>query len=1217
LALPLLGLSAAGLSQTPDAFNPGPDNSVTAMAIQADGKVLAGGAFSTLVSGQAGPAYFGRLNTDGTLDSAFSPGADSPVNCLAVQTDGKTVVGGNFTTLGGQTRSYIGRFNTDGTLDATFNPGASSFGYLNCLALQADGKILAGGDFTTLAGESCNYLGRLNAVGTLDATFNPAANGYVVALAVQADGKILAGGNFDSLAGKTADYLGRLNTNGTLDTNFISSADAPVYCLAVQADGKILVGGAFMTLAGQPCMNLGRLNTNGALDATFNSGADNPVYSLAVQADGKILVGGSFAVLSGQDCLSVGRLNPDGTLDTNFTSSASGPVYSLALQTDGKVLVGGSFTNLSGLSRNNFGRLNSTDTATQTLSLAGSTITWQRGGTIPEVWRSSFDFTTNGSDWVSLGAGTRIAGGWQLSGVPVPANASLRARGFLAGAEHNGSCWLTETVIGPPAVAEQPIGQTKIAGTTAVFSAFAEGTPPLSYQWLVGGVALANGGKISGAQTPTLTVNNVLGGNDGGYSLVVSNASGSVTSAVATLTVLDPAITGQPADQTAFTGQSATFSVQAAGTTPLSYQWRKGGVGLSGETLASLTLNNLQLSDAANYDVIVTNGFGAVTSSVAVLTVQEATFDAFNPGAGSTVYALAFQPDGEILTGGNFTTLGGQACQHLGRLNPDGSPDPNFNSAASNAVYSLLVQPDGKIVVGGAFTNLAGAICNRLGRLNTNGTLDTSFNAPATGNGIVYSLALQPDGKIVAAGSFTSLAGVACNHLGRLNTNGTLDTGFSGEANGTVYSLALQPDGKILAGGSFSTLAGLACTNLGRLNADGTLDTNFIGGANSFVVSLAVQADGKILAGGNFTLLAGLARTGLGRLNTDGSPDLIFNPGANNYVLSLALQTDGKILAGGEFSRLGGLICTNLGRLNTNGTLDTTFNAGANNFVYSLAVQADGKILVGGSFSALAGQPRSNIGRLLNLAATQTLSSDGSSILWLRSGACPEVWRTTFEASTNGSNWVSLGAGSRTAGGWQLTGLALATNATVRARGFVTGGYCNGSSGFVQSTAQVAPQTSNQTPPAILVNDAGFGYRSNQFGFNFRALSGQAVVILASTNLVNWTAIQTNLFSAGGTVFFSDPDSGKYPRRFYRAMLFTGSLPPPAFLTGGGTSGFSAGQFGFNLGGVAGQTIVIEASTNLVNWSAFTTNTLTSGPLHITDPASASFSRRFYRARLQ
>ena len=180
----------------------------------------------------------------------------------------------------------------------------------------------------------------------------------------------------------------------------------------------------------------------------------------------------------------------------------------------------------------------------------------------------------------------------------------------------------------------------------------------MSYQWLKGGVNLSEGGNISGVQTPTLTLSNVLGGDAGGYSAIISNAFGSVTSLVATLTVVDPLITSPPVTQNANPGDTVGFSVTAVGTAPLGYQWRKEGAAVAKATTASLTLTNVQGAAAGGYDVVVSNVFGTVTSVVALLTVNLATADAFNPGATSDVYCLVGQADGKILVGGYFMTLG-------------------------------------------------------------------------------------------------------------------------------------------------------------------------------------------------------------------------------------------------------------------------------------------------------------------------------------------------------------------------------------------------------------------------------------------------------------------------------------------------------------------------------------------------------------------------------
>jgi uncharacterized delta-60 repeat protein len=304
--------------------------------------------------------YLGRLNADGTVDSAFNAGADGYVYSLAVQTDGKIVVGGAFKTLNGQTRTNLGRLSGDGTLDTGFNPAPNSG--VESLVVQADGKILVGGFFNILCGQTRNRLGRLNDNGTLDTGFtNPVANSTVKSLVVQADGKIVVGGWFNTLGWQTRNCIGRVNADGTLDIGFNPDArrdsDAVVLSLALQTDGMILVGGQFATLNGQTRTNLGRLNVDGTLDNTFDPEADLFVTSLAVQADGKVLVGGAFRNLGGQTRKYIARLNADGSLDTGFNPGSGGAVSALAVQADGKIVVGGFFTTLHGQMRTNIGRL--------------------------------------------------------------------------------------------------------------------------------------------------------------------------------------------------------------------------------------------------------------------------------------------------------------------------------------------------------------------------------------------------------------------------------------------------------------------------------------------------------------------------------------------------------------------------------------------------------------------------------------------------------------------------------------------------------------------------------------------------------------------------------------------------------------------------------------------------------------------------------------------
>jgi uncharacterized delta-60 repeat protein len=502
--------------------------------------------------------------------------------------------------------------------------------------------------------------------------------------------------------------------------------------------------------------------------------------------------------------------------------------------------------------------------------------------------------------------------------------------------------------------------------------------------------------------------------------------------------------------------------------------------------------------------------FAVVACSIAVLccsaVARAQTVDpGFNPGADQIVWSMAVQPDGRIIVGGGFTHLGGgtgtaTVRNHIGRLNADGTVDPTFNPGTNSIVQAVAVQPDGKILIGGNFTSVGGTLGsgtgtpvtrNRIARFNADGTVDPSFDPGADNN--VYALVVQADGKILIGGDFTTLGGggtgtTTRNALGRVSgVDGSVDLGFNPGASKTggvpiVYTMALQPDGKVVVGGYFTGLgAGIGATTrnyIGRVNADGTLDTLFNPGATFYVNALALQADGKIVAGGDFIGLGGGTGTTsllhIGRLNTDGSVDTLFNPGTSAEVHTLEVQADGKIVAAGYFTWMGaaGNPVTRsprmyIGRLDPDGTVDGAFNPGADNIVESVLIQPDGAIVAGGHFGGVGGGNGTGATRLAIArfettdAAIQrlTLTAGGTVETWARSGAGPEVSRVTFEFSFDGSFYSLLGSGSRVAGGWQLTSVNLPTTRTVflRARGYYGTGFQNGSGSIVESIVSVGP----------------------------------------------------------------------------------------------------------------------------------------------------------------
>jgi uncharacterized delta-60 repeat protein len=252
--------------------------------------------------------------------------------------------------------------------------------------------------------------------------------------------------------------------------------------------------------------------------------------------------------------------------------------------------------------------------------------------------------------------------------------------------------------------------------------------------------------------------------------------------------------------------------------------------------------------------------------------------------------------------------------------------------------------------------------------------------------GYVETAVPAPDGRILAAGNFATIAGQNQSYLARFYPEGSLAQGFaSWMTNGTygadIQCLALHTNGQILIGGTFYRYAnGHFYSGICRLNADGSLDTSFSGNpvreSGESVNCLMIQPDNKIIAAGPFTFIGSSKITGICRFNWNGDLDTNFNAAANGTVKSIALQPDGKIVAVGSFTSIGGKLCTNLARLNADGSIDPSFQTpvfaclGGNGIGIAgsgsaaVQVQPDGKILVGAMFDKVNGLGHTNIVRL-------------------------------------------------------------------------------------------------------------------------------------------------------------------------------------------------------------------------------------------------------------
>ena len=278
-------------------FNAGnaTNNTLYAVTIQPDGKILIGGGFTTFNNQRVN--HIARLNSDGSLDTTFNAGTgtDEDVHLIVVQTDGKVLISGSFQNGDGTQQSGFARLNSDGSRDTSYTAYQGIFKY--SLALQPDGKALVGGS---------GGIDRVNTDGTIDSTFNAHFSGTypsIFNIALQQDGKIIIAGTFDHLDGQIVYDVARLNADGSLDTTFNTGTgpDINVNGLAIQPDGKVLIGGGFKSFNGTAVNNMVRLNADGSLDTTFTpslaTSSGNSVNNILLQPDGKVFIRGSLTAI--------------------------------------------------------------------------------------------------------------------------------------------------------------------------------------------------------------------------------------------------------------------------------------------------------------------------------------------------------------------------------------------------------------------------------------------------------------------------------------------------------------------------------------------------------------------------------------------------------------------------------------------------------------------------------------------------------------------------------------------------------------------------------------------------------------------------------------------------------------------------------------------------------------------------------------------------------
>jgi uncharacterized delta-60 repeat protein len=718
-----------------------------------------GGNFTTYKQ----PIYSRIIRTDlsGSIDTTFNMGNGFPAGgfptCMVTQSDGKIIIGGNFSTYSGSINAgNLIRLNTNGTRDTTFIPGAGFNGQVNTIAIQPDGKIIAVGAFTTYSGSTRNRIVRLNTNGTYDTTFNigTGLNNTANCVAIQSDGKILVGGA--TITQYSGSLIGtgslRINTNGTRDTTFNTGVGflttSTVNSIDIQSDGKIVVGGAFTSYSGSTVTRLTRLNDNGSVDTTFNPGTiNNEVFAVKIQPDQKILIQGQFTTVSGSTRTRIARVLSNGQVDTSYDVGTGINVASsiniFSLDTSGNVYVGGAFTTYNGSTVNRFVK------TTPSGTIDGTFIS----GSIAFNGQSSRGF--NGTVRAVLVSGSNIYMGGEFTTYQAP------PINYIVKLDNTGAVDTTFNMgAGPNSTVTSMVTQSdgKLLIASSAFQTYS-------------GSSAIRIARINPSGTLDTTFNVGAGLNGVAYDMKIQ-PDGKIVAAGTFTTYSGSTNSGIVRINTNGT-KDTTFNV---------------GVGSTG------AINQLALqSDGKIIAIGATTAYSGSSNAGIVRINTDGTKDTtFNIGTGfnaTTIYAIGIQSTGKIIVGGNFSIYSGSTNNYIVRINTDGTKDTTFNIGTgfgANGVVALKVLADDSIIAYGSFTTFSGSASPRIIRLNPNGTKDTTF-APTTGfsaqnpvaPGYVQALSIDKNNNIYVGNQFLLYNNNIIGNIVKMNQLAVYDSTFN------------------------------------------------------------------------------------------------------------------------------------------------------------------------------------------------------------------------------------------------------------------------------------------------------------------------------------------------------------------------------------------------------------------------------------------------------
>ena len=593
------------------------------------------------------------------------------------------------------------------------------------------------------------------------------------------------------------------------------------------------------------------------------------------------------------------------------------------------------------------------------------------------------------------------------------------------------------TVHTPPAITAQPASVNTGLGLTVHFSVAVTGDAPLSYQWRL------NDGNLTGATTSALTIANAQVTNSGTYAVVITNLYGTVTSANALLAVLDPFITNQPQNLTVAEGAPAAFSVGAVGTAPLTYSWSKAGVpmadggNISGSGTPTLTVANVQVSDASTYSVTVSNANGSILSSNAILLAAFAPSIVTQPASQQVPAAsivslsvavvgpgpITYQWRKDTTNLANGGDISGVATASLSISNVQAGDMGIYSVAVSNA-YGGVISSNAQVTV----WPLAGWGRNDYIQADVPAGLT---NVTAIAAGVEHNLALRSDGTVAAWGAGKTNSGVIPNNGQSLVPSGL--TNVAAIAAGFYHSLALLTDGTVAAWGAGTSNTGVSPQN-GQCMIPAGL-SNVTAVAAGGYHSLALLPDGTVAVWGD---------NSRGQTNLPAGLANVVGLAASRYH-SLALKADGTVVAWGAGTNNTGVL-PDYGQSVVPGDLSNVVAVAAGGY-HNLALKCDGTVVAWG-YNA-SGQSNVPAG-LSNVVAVSggylystALKSDGTVVVWGDSSygqtTVPTGLANVAQIAAGGFHDLVLESDGRPSLTVQPVGQTAAAGATVRLQAMAVG----------------------------------------------------------------------------------------------------------------------------------------------------------------------------------